>query len=368
MKRVLLCLLCVSLFSLSARAADAAPAAASAGAMILVHPGSGTVLASKNADEPMLIASTTKLMTALTAIRLLDPDACVEIRPEWTQVEGSSMYLRPGESYTVRELLQGLLLASGNDAALALAAAAAGDTERFVARMNEEAAALGLTNTHFDNPHGLDSPGHHSTAADLARLMEAAMDSEPLREIMAERSCTVHGLVYENHNKLLRSCPGVCAGKTGYTSAAGRCLVTCCRRDGLELICVTLSDRDDWNDHTALYDWAFAHYRPFSVSAGEELARVPVLSGDPASADLTADRDLSLCVPADSEVQIRCSLPEFVFAPLGCGDPAGEWTVCVDGRPAGHGKLVCARDVLRARTAVPVLREVIDRFIGIYCV
>ena len=210
MKKWLIPILFVLLLDMRAYGADAAPET-SAAAMVLVHPASGTVLAAGNAADPRLIASTTKLMTALVSVQTLSPDKTVEIREEWTRIEGSSMYLRPGEKCTVRELLEGLLLASGNDAALALAVTAAGDEESFAERMNAEAEKLGLDNTHFENPHGLDGKRHYSCAADLAKIMAAALRDDTLRGILGERTCSIRGRVYENHNKLLRTGPGVFA-------------------------------------------------------------------------------------------------------------------------------------------------------------
>lgn len=197
----------VSGMALPAQAAQEVPEN-SAVSMILVHGESGTVLAEKNADSRCLIASTTKIMTALTALELAEPEDTVIIDPAWTAVEGSSMYLQAGETYTLRELLYGLLLASGNDGAVAVAHLAAGDEGAFVERMNEKARALGLTNTHFENPHGLDGQEHYSTARDLAVIMAAAMENETFREITAAQSATVHGQTYSNHNRLLGECAG----------------------------------------------------------------------------------------------------------------------------------------------------------------
>ena len=245
--------------------------------MIVYHAASGRVLTEKNADEPMLIASTTKLMTALVTAKHGDLDDEAEIKSEWTRVEGSSMYLRIGERYTRRELLQGLLLASGNDAALALEETVSGSVEAFVDEMNRTAEELGLSHTHFTNPHGLNDEGHYSSARDLAVLTGRVMERMELREILVMRSACIHGTLYLNHNKLLGECDGVVGGKTGYTKAAGRCLVSCCVRDGLELICVTLSDKDDWADHAALYDWAYSRYRAVDPAELGELPAVPMI-------------------------------------------------------------------------------------------
>ena len=275
-KTVILALAAAILFSASAPAAFSPPGT-SAEAMIVLHAGSGAVLAEKNADTPMLIASTTKLMTALTALDLASPERSVTVQSEWTTVEGSSMYLRAGESYTLRELLEGLLLASGNDAALAIAGSLGGDA--FIEQMNRKAEKLGLAVSHFANPHGLDADGHRASAHDLGLIMAAALQNDVLAEILSMRSSCIHGLTYVNHNKLLWSCRGVNGGKTGYTKAAGRCLVTSCERNGMQLICVTLSDPKDWKDHAALYDWAFDAYAEFRLPEGKPVEHVPVIGG-----------------------------------------------------------------------------------------
>ena len=255
-RRLLSLLLCLTLSAIfPAWADETQPPEISAKCAILTD-GGGEVLFEKNADMRALIASTTKLMTALVAVESAALDETVTPSEAACAVEGSSMYLKAGERYTVRQLLTGLLLASGNDAALALAEHCGGERE-FVRRMNEKAAALQMADSHFENPHGLDGEAHYSTARDLAKLMAAFCENEELRAIAALKSAAVGEQVYQNHNKLLSLCPGCVAGKTGYTDAAGRCLVSCCERQGQRLICVTLNDPRDWKDQCALYDWGF---------------------------------------------------------------------------------------------------------------
>lgn len=166
------------------------------------------------------------------------------------------MYLKPGDRVTVEELLYGLLLCSGNDAALALADHCGG-LERFVAEMNRKAAELGMTGTSFANPNGLDQKGHYSTARDMARLAACAVKNETLVRLCSTRSVTVGGRTMTNHNRLLRSIDGCIGLKTGYTRAAGRTLVSCIRRNGRTLVAVTLQDGNDWADHAALYEFGF---------------------------------------------------------------------------------------------------------------
>jgi D-alanyl-D-alanine carboxypeptidase len=312
-----------AVMSLRVSAADV-----NAHAAIVYEPVTGTVLYEKNADERMLVASTTKIMTALVVLENCSLDESVEVTQAHTAVEGSSMYLRAGENYTVEDLLYGLLLASGNDAAEALAEHTAGSIEDFARLMNDKCAQLGVENTHFVNPHGLDEEGHYSSARDLAVITAAALENDTFREIFSTVHHSVNGVTYTNHNKLLTSCEGCTGGKTGYTEAAGRILVSCAKRDGMELICVTISDPDDWNDHNSLYDWAFSKYRLLPVLPENE--RISVISGTTEYVSLKADKP-ALLVSADSSVSVKTYLPGFVFAPVTAGDKAGEVCVTIDG-------------------------------------
>ncbi|MBR1456975.1 MAG: D-alanyl-D-alanine carboxypeptidase [Oscillospiraceae bacterium] len=309
----------------------------------------GEVIYAKRAQERALIASTTKIMTALLAIENGGLDDEVTARPEFCAVEGSTMYLVPGERYTVRELLQGLLLASGNDAALALAEHTAGSVDAFVLRMNEKVRRLGLRDTHFANPHGLDAEGHYSTAEDLARLMACCMQNACFAELVRLKGSTVHGLTYANHNKLLLLCEGCLGGKTGYTEAAGRCLVSCCERDGTRLICVTLDDPQDWTDHQRLYDWAFAAYEERDVTEGLD-CRVPVIAGNADLVRITSEPQRVL-LRKDAVIRVEAELPRFTFAPLHAGERAGVVRIFADEALACEAKLIYGESVDETRRA-----------------
>lgn len=359
MKKMILLLCLVSAFFCGEAAAVSDGPNTSAEAAVVIHADSGAVLHQKNADKQMLIASTTKVMTALIAAEELNPDREVTVDPAWTRIEGSSMYLRPGEVYTVRELLYGLMLASGNDAAMALACTVSDTPEAFAKRMNEKACELGLKNTHFANPHGLDAEDHYSTAGDMAVLMAEALKNPLFAEITAARSFSAHGVTYVNHNKLLWRCEGVNGGKTGYTKAAGRCLITACERAGLSLVCVTLSAPDDWRDHTALYDWAYREYEAFSVSQENPVAEIPVISGKKSTVGAAPQKTISLCIPRGSTVKTECCLPRFVFAKVDQGSAAGELRITVNGEPYGSWPL-------RWLEAVPGERDIwLERLSGI---
>ena len=250
----------------------------SAAAAVLMDADSGRLLYEKNGEKRMLIASTTKLMTALVALEQGGLQQEITVTGGH-MAEGSSMYLRPGEKLTLETLLYGLLLSSGNDAALAVTECMGGAVP-FVARMNEKAAELGMENTHFANPNGLDDEAHYSTAEDMAKLAAAAMDDPVLRRVASTKTARIGGRTLTNHNKLLSRVEGCVGLKTGYTRAAGRTLVSCAERDGVRLVAVTLQDGDDWNDHASLYEQGFRVLRPVkAVERGLHLAAERAIRG-----------------------------------------------------------------------------------------
>ena len=331
-------ILAAVIFALLCPEARAEGVDCSAACAVVMHSGGETVY-EKNADEKSLVASTTKLMTALVTVEECPLTDTAEATWEDCSVEGSSMYLRPGERYTVRQLLEGLLLASGNDAASVLARHVAGDQAAFAELMNRRAAALGMVNSHFVNPHGLNAEGHYSTARDLALLMDRCMSHPVLAEILQMPSAQIKGQTYVNHNKLLTSCDGCIGGKTGYTVAAGRCLVSCCEREGLRFICVTLNDPDDWDDHVRLYDWAFSAFREWDILRGVSFD-VPLIGQSEQTARIEpAERPL-IFAPTDTEFVLECDMPRFVFPPVAAGERAGEVRAYIAGKPIGAWPLV----------------------------
>lgn len=226
---------------------------------VLLDQRTGQILYEKNTDKPQLIASITKIMTAIIAIEYDDLADYVTISKEATLAEGSSIYLIENERILLEDLVYGLMLRSGNDAAVAIAEHVGGSVDGFVYLMNEKASWLGMNDTHFDNPHGLDSDNHYSTAKDMAILMRYAMHNETFSEITAAKVFRSENRTYAwgNKNKLLTSYPYTIGGKTGYTKAAGRTLVSVAEKDGMQLIAVTINDPNDWHDHIQLYDWGF---------------------------------------------------------------------------------------------------------------
>ena len=329
--------------ALSPEAVPAAYPQISAQCAVVMH-SDGQVIYAKNADQRSLIASTTKLMTALVALENAGLEESVDIKDEYCGVEGSSMYLEPGQRRSVRELLLGLLLASGNDAATALAGHISGDQRGFVRLMNKRAAELGMSGTRFANPHGLDADGHYSTARDMAKLMRECMKNKDFLDISGTRGCYVGESWLSNHNRLLDICPGCTAGKTGYTMAAGRCLVSCCRRGSTEYICVTLAAPDDWNDHIRLYDWAFSSYSLRNVTEGIAF-EVPVISGAAETVTVAPAEELRLFLPTAAEIKLQAEMPQFVFAPLKMGETAGTIWVIINEEPLMSCELIYTADV-----------------------
>lgn len=342
---------------LTGSAAAAAPQN-SARSAILLDASSGRVLYAKNADAQSLIASTTKIMTGLLVCEQCDLDATFSIPPEAVGVEGSSLYLREGQTRTVRELLYGLLLHSGNDAAVALAICCDGSVEAFVERMNARALALGLRQTHFENPSGLNAAGHGATARELALLARAAMENRTFYKVVSTPTITFDDRTYTNHNRLLWQYDGAVGVKTGYTRAAGRILVSCAERGGQRLIAVTIDDKNDWRDHAALLDYGFAAFPLRAVlRAGQTVAAVQVIAGETETAELVTDQTLALPLGADETAELRFYAPPVTFAPV----PAGE---------AGRVEVWCGGEKLAERTLyvrAPVARrEEKSRFARIF--
>lgn len=281
MRRILTWLLCAAILGSSFCGAVSAAPGISAQRAILVDALSGRVLYERDADAKSLIASTTKILTALIVCENCDLSQVVQIPKEAVGVEGSSMYLREGERLTVEQLLYGLMLRSGNDAAVALALHCSGSIEAFAEKMNGKAAQLGMTSSHFVNPHGLDADGHYSTARDLSRLAIAAMENETLRRIAATKSISFGERSLTNHNKLLWRYEGAIGIKTGYTKAAGRILVSAAERNGRRLVCVSINAPNDWSDHAALLDYGYSQMPVQNlVSAGQCMAKAMLLSGE----------------------------------------------------------------------------------------
>lgn len=321
----------------------------SARSAIVLEASTGQSLYEKNADSQMLVASTTKIMTALIALENASMEDLVEIPQECTGIEGSSLYLKSGEVCTMRELLYGLMLHSGNDAAMAVAHHISGSVEEFSKLMNDRAKIIGCENTHFVNPHGLDADGHYSTARDMAKITAVAMENELFEMIVSTKAITINNRTFKNHNKLLWMSDDTIGVKTGYTKSAGRILVSCAQRDGMRLICVTISAPDDWNDHQSLCETAFSDWQILNICSQDELvANLPVISGRKDDVGIVAaDITESVLISKDTEITKKIYLPRFVYAGVKAGETAGRLVVTADGEEIFSTELLYSETVLQ---------------------
>lgn len=315
--------------------------ALSAQKAILLDGTTGRILFEKNIDEQSLIASTTKIMTALVVCEQCNVLDRMRVPKEAVGIEGSSMYLQEGEVLTIQELLYGMMLHSGNDAAVALAIYCGGTVEGFVELMNDKAHNLGLSGTHFANPNGLDAPGHYATARDLAVLAAYAMENPIFYQTVSTKSMKIGQRYLTNHNKLLWRVEGADGVKTGYTRAAGRILVSSATRNGRRLICVTINDPDDWNDHSTLLEQGFSEFRIRQlVREGEVLGNAEIAGGQAGGVNLLAAEDFDYALAEHETITIEIIGPGFVYAPVVMGAEAGFAHICIDGRSVGKVGLI----------------------------
>lgn len=291
---------------------------------IVTDADTGAVLYEKDADSPALIASTTKIMTGCLICEQCDLQEKLTVPAEAVGIEGSSMYLKAGETLTVNDLLHGLLLQSGNDAATALAIHCSGSIDAFVSQMNAKASELGLSATHFANPSGLDDEDNYGTARDLAALTAYALRDPDFARIVSEKNYQVGERCLANHNKLLWRYDGAIGVKTGYTKAAGRILVSAARRGGRTLICVTIGAPDDWNDHMRLLDYGFSQYTPTQIiSAGKPLQSAAITPEALRNAPLTAQESVIFPLLAGERVSCVFHKNDLIPLPLRQGTEAG---------------------------------------------
>ena len=325
----------------------------SAKSAILIEAESGTLLYQKNAFVKRPMASTTKIMTALVAIESGNIDRLVKIDDRAREIEGSSIYLAEGEVLSMRDLLYALLLASANDAAAAIAYEVSGSIEKFAKLMNKKADELGLSSTHFTNPHGLHDDEHYTTAYDLAMITLAALKNEIFLEICSSKSKVIPLNVDEgrryltNHNKLLRTYNGCIGVKTGFTKASGRCLVSAAEREGLRLIAVTLGAPDDWRDHTAMLDFGFERYTRLTLAKkGEFTSSLDVMGGNLSEVVVANAHNASAFMKKEHgriEYKIECMRP--LFAPIERGEEVGRLIYYQNGREISSSPLVAVTKV-----------------------
>jgi len=317
----------------------------------------GRLLFSKNADQRSLIASTTKIMTALLICEKCNVLDQMRIPKEAVGVEGSSMYLQEGEKLTLQELLYGLMLSSGNDAAVALALYCSGSIEEFANQMNDKARSLGMTQTHFVNPNGLDAENHYSTARDLAILASYAMENPIFSKTVSTKTITIGQRALRNHNKLLWRYPGADGVKTGFTRAAGRILVSSATKNRRRLVAVTINAPNDWDDHAHLLDDGFSKYNlQRIVTMGDCVGYRELVGGNAERVSVLAAENYVYSISADETPQLLLPGPGFLYAPVVEGEDAGYAYVILSGKavdkiPVVYGETVEIRQPEKKKTS-----------------
>lgn len=358
---------CLTLIPGKAYGEPSAPPAADARGAILMDAASGRVLWERDADKRLPMASTTKIMTALVALKYGDIHETVEVKSNTTRIEGSSIWLEAGEKLTLEELLYGLMLRSGNDAAVTIAQEVGGDTDTFIRWMNETAVALGAKDTHFMNPHGLAAEGHYTTARDLAVITREALKDPTFREIVAcERKVIPwRGHPYDramrNKNRLLWELPGCTGVKIGYTKQAGRCLSASAMRNGMELIAVVLDCYTYFDTCAALLEYGFDNYRICRLyREGTPVTSVDVRRGFGDRTVCLAGDEFAMAL-SDSEwgklrTALRC--PNSIKAPVEAGREVGYLDVYLGEDRVGSFPLI-ARDAVEAKTLGALFRKIL---------
>lgn len=343
-----------------------ADAYTSAKAMCVMEASSGRVLYSKNQNAQLPMASTTKIMTAITAIENCnDLDEKFEISPKAVGISGTSLYLRKGEAFSIRELLYGLMLVSGNDASVAIGERIGGDVNTFVEMMNTTASKIGATNSHFDNTHGLDSKTHYTTAYDLALITSYALDNDTFREIVSTKNTKITNTdgktrYLKNKNRLLNSLDGCIGVKTGFTDDAGRCLVSACERDGMRLVSVVLNCGPMFEESATLLESGFNEYKMYDVTQGYDFNKfVKVENGRKEFVTVGTNGGYSYPLKANEMEKLTYiyKLPSTLPSPVEKGKEIGEVKVYF-GNDLLFSEKIYTMEEVRGNTILEKLKDI----------
>ncbi|MDR1599027.1 MAG: D-alanyl-D-alanine carboxypeptidase [Oscillospiraceae bacterium] len=355
----------------SASELDAAPAAAlsSAKAAYVLEMGTGRTLFSWNAGEKLPMASTTKVMTALLALEMGDMSDMVTASRNAYGIPGTSIYLQIGESLTLREMLLGLMLASGNDAAVAIAEHIGGSVDGFLTLMNERAEQIGAYDTRFNSPNGLPTADHYTTARDLAMIARTAMRVPAFREIVSTQRATIPWMGHDydraltNKNRLLSDYQGATGIKTGFTNAAGRCLVFGAKRGDMEILGVALNCADWFDEAQRLMDICFSQYTMTRMLAdGDAVRPLAVRGGMDSSVPLRIQGDLTAPLSRNESVNVRLDLPDALDAPIAAGDTVGFVRMYANDALVAERPII-ATAAVEERSYLGAVREIIKRWL-----
>lgn len=339
----------------------------SAKAAVLLNAENGEVIYAKNCDERLSMASTTKIMTALLLCEYGHFEREITVTAEMLRVEGSSMGLLAGDKVTLHDLLYGLMLASGNDAANVIAFAVGGSVAGFVEKMNQKARELELANTHFETPSGLDGDNHYTTAYELALLTRYALQNEELCKAVSTQKANLnygnppYKRSLTNHNRLLKQYEGAVGVKTGFTKKSGRCLVSAAKRDGKFLIAVTLNAPNDWQDHKAMLDYGFSQIKQTYFMPQYDSYNIPVIGG---AVESVTVKIKPYTVNSLDTANITCDifLPSFVYAPTKKGETVGKAVYKQGDKILSTEPLFAENEVLAVEGRESVLSAVFKNF------
>ena len=337
---------------------------------MLIEGNTSYVFAEHNADAILPMASTTKIMTALVVLENTQLTDIVKVDKSAVGVEGSSMYIMNNEELTIEDLLYGLMLVSGNDAAVALACHVGGSIEGFVELMNERALEMGLLATHFVTPNGLHADGHHTTARELAIITVNAMRNEQFRKIVSTQYHTTqsgeHIRSLKNKNSLLWDYEGAVGVKTGYTMAAGRCLVFAAEKEGMLVIGVLLNCKPMFEEAASLFDYAFDNYALCNaIESGAAAARVYVAQGEKSILELVTKISIMTVVERGSDVRlnVQIEVAENIAAPIAMGDVLGKLRLYNGTQLIGETELI-ASECIGERDFTFWWNVLVNRFAG----
>lgn len=353
---------------------DAAPGV-SARAAALFCVNSGEFLYEKNADERLPMASTTKIMTTLLTLESAAASNKTVTVTKEMYAEGSSMYLKAGDQLKLSDLAVGMMMVSGNDAANAAALTVGKTFENFANLMNARAKQIGMNDTHFVTPSGLDDEEHYSTAHDMALLLDCANQNDTFAKISSQMSMKVsfikpedQSYTYGNHNRLLSLYEYCTGGKTGFTKTAGRCLVTSAEKDGIKLIAVTLNAPDDWNDHMNLYNYGFSQLTRVSFDDTAYHIKLPLTGSDKEQISVSAYTTADVVVKNEDKDKIKreVSLPPFVYAPVEAGQVLGKVIYTLDGKTVAMNDLVSDGDYPLAEEKKGFFSSIADFFAKLF--
>lgn len=342
----------------------------SAAASVVICADTKEVIFKKNSDQKLPMASTTKIMTALLMAEQPDLSKTAVMTKQMVTVEGSSMGLMEGDTVSYHDLLYGMLLASGNDAANATAILLGGSVKGFVKLMNQKAKTLGLKNTSFATPSGLDDANHYTTAYDLACLAAEALKNPVFAAACSNKSATLYygnppyKRTLKNHNRMLINYEGAIGVKTGFTKKSGRCLVSAAKRGGVTVIAVTLNDPDDWKDHENLLNAGFKETKSVRFENDDIPDSIPVICGDCDSVRLLCNAsEFSISKGGESVLTRKVFLPKFVYSQISAGECVGKVCHYINDRMIDSTDIISAADVNYRNIKPPFLKRFTDGFL-----